>query len=249
MAKVTGRLVEVFPSIQGEGLQVGVMQLFIRFAGCNLACRHCDTVHLREAGATFPLQPWPGHRPRPLPNPVGVDELVAALEEAYPLDDFHSISMTGGEPLGQPAFLLRLVRRLQEKRRAVFIETNGTLPDPVPELVPYVSYWSVDLKLSKGWGLPGTILGKHRRFLAALPPEKTYLKLVIDANDDPEDVCRHLGDGRFRAFPLVIQPLATAQSTLMDWDSFSILEWMRLLRPFFREVRWIPQVHKLLRIP
>lgn len=249
MGRTVGRLVEVFPSIQGEGLQVGTMQLFVRFAGCNLDCRHCDTAHLRSAGHDFPLHPWPGRRPGRVANPVTVDHLLDALAEAYPLDGFHSISLTGGEPLAQPEFLTRLAGRLHERGRPVFLETNGTLPDPVPALVPVVSYWSVDLKLSRGWNLPAGLLAKHRQFIAHLPPARTYLKLVLDTDDEPGDLLRHLSHGEFRAFPLVLQPLASGQSTLADWDSYSILEWVRLLGPHFREVRWIPQVHKLLRIP
>lgn len=34
---------EIFTSIQGEGLYIGVKQLFIRFCGCNLKCDYCDT--------------------------------------------------------------------------------------------------------------------------------------------------------------------------------------------------------------
>ena len=46
-------LVEVFSSFQGEGLYVGQRQLFIRFAGCNLRCRFCDTEAAQES--TFGL--------------------------------------------------------------------------------------------------------------------------------------------------------------------------------------------------
>ena len=36
-------IVEIFSSIQGEGLLVGRRQIFVRFAGCNLDCNYCDT--------------------------------------------------------------------------------------------------------------------------------------------------------------------------------------------------------------
>ena len=37
------KIKEVFTSIQGEGPFVGYKQLFVRFCGCNLSCKYCDT--------------------------------------------------------------------------------------------------------------------------------------------------------------------------------------------------------------
>jgi len=36
-------ILEIFSSIQGEGIYIGYRQLFIRFSGCNLGCKYCDT--------------------------------------------------------------------------------------------------------------------------------------------------------------------------------------------------------------
>ncbi|MEM4195978.1 MAG: 7-carboxy-7-deazaguanine synthase QueE, partial [Methanothermobacter sp.] len=41
-------IMEVFSSIQGEGLLLGKRQIFIRFAGCNLNCSYCDTPESRD---------------------------------------------------------------------------------------------------------------------------------------------------------------------------------------------------------
>ena len=36
------RVVEVFSSIQGEGVCLGHRQIFVRLGGCNLHCDYCD---------------------------------------------------------------------------------------------------------------------------------------------------------------------------------------------------------------
>ena len=37
------KIKEIFTSIQGEGPFIGHKQLFVRFCGCNLSCKYCDT--------------------------------------------------------------------------------------------------------------------------------------------------------------------------------------------------------------
>lgn len=36
-------VVELFTSINGEGVLAGQLAVFVRFRGCNLTCSYCDT--------------------------------------------------------------------------------------------------------------------------------------------------------------------------------------------------------------
>ena len=42
LTDIKANIVEIFSSIQGEGLYIGERHLFIRFKDCNLNCTYCD---------------------------------------------------------------------------------------------------------------------------------------------------------------------------------------------------------------
>ena len=123
-------VIELFKSLQGEGLFIGRPSLFIRLAGCNLRCLTCDTGYAWTAAAFlqakgFPRIPW--------------EKVDDALNE----ESMHVV-LTGGEPLLWPVVLLRL---LQHKGvRTLTIETNGTLAAPEWALADKRVWWSVSPK-------------------------------------------------------------------------------------------------------
>ncbi|MDZ4172032.1 MAG: 7-carboxy-7-deazaguanine synthase QueE [Methanobacteriaceae archaeon] len=82
-------IMEVFSSIQGEGLLIGRRQIFVRFAGCNLNCNYCDTPESRKSIAG---------------QQKTLEELQKDIMDII-TPDFHSISFTGGEPLLQANFI------------------------------------------------------------------------------------------------------------------------------------------------
>lgn len=247
-SKATGNISEVFASIQGEGPHIGTMQLFIRLAGCTLNCKRCELKEYQQIQEHFSIRPWPGLRNIRMTNPVTADKLFHKLENLYELDDFYCISILGGEPLEQTAFLAEFIPMLTKRNIMVFVETSGLLPAEFEQLFELADLWCVDLKISRAWGFNGKLRRKHERILAAAKPENTYFRILLDSNDDPESIISQLKGLKTSQYELVLQPFAYAPSHVNDWDTSTILEWINLFKPYFRQVRWIPQVHKLLRI-
>ena len=88
----------------------GTPAVFVRLAGCNLACDFCDTDYSVKEFAS-------------------VDEIVARVGEIGV--DCPMVVLTGGEPLAQ-AETPALIAALRADGRRVHIESNGTIFTELP---------------------------------------------------------------------------------------------------------------------
>lgn len=108
---MTAQLSEIFYSVQGEGTWTGTPAVFVRLAGCNLACDFCDTDYALKFVAS-------------------VDDVVARVREEG--GDCPMVILTGGEPLAQ-AVTPALIDALRADGRRVHIESNGTVFTELPD--------------------------------------------------------------------------------------------------------------------
>jgi 7-carboxy-7-deazaguanine synthase len=99
------RVSEIFLSLQGESTSVGWPTVFVRLTGCPLRCRYCDTEYAFRGGENLQL-----------PDLLG---RVAAFGVRH-------VTVTGGEPLAQPA-CLSLLAQLCDAGYSVSLETSGAL--------------------------------------------------------------------------------------------------------------------------
>jgi 7-carboxy-7-deazaguanine synthase len=148
------RITEIFHSLQGETSTVGIPTVFVRLTGCPLRCQYCDTAYAFSGGEMIDL-------------PTVLDR-VASYGARY-------VTVTGGEPLAQPA-CLPLLERLCDAGYVTSLETSGALDiaDVDPRVVRVV-----DLKTPASGEC-----GRNRWENVPLLTKRDQVKFVIcDAND------------------------------------------------------------------
>jgi len=238
-----GYLSEIFVSFQGEGAHVGKRHLFVRLAGCHLRCVYCDTPDSLERTQELMLHSVLGSTRYPNPvAPTMVAKMVTALMEAEgPID---AISLTGGEPLNQSRFIVDLLSTANFAV-PVLLETSGTLPKQLAEVLPYIDIVSMDLKLPSNTGEPPFWV-EHAEFLRMSSSKDTYVKVLVDDTTSDEDLSRAfalLGSGP--AVEVFLQPIMTAAGEVAVALS-RLHQLHRMARALLPHVRMVPQTHKLL---
>lgn len=249
MGEPLGWLDEVFSSIQGEGPWIGRRQLFLRFAGCRRSCAYCDTISARRLRpSSWTLETAPGQSVR-TPNPVAVPALLDLIRSQWERrGPFHSLSLTGGEPLEQGKFVVDLLRALRRwhPRVLVLLETNGLEPAALRLTAGWVDLVSLDLKLPSATGR--TWAGRlHRDCLRAAGRRPGCAKVVITPRTRPHEVVRaaRLVQDTVPDWELYLQP--DGSRTWSQGDRGVLLD--TLLRTALREharTRLVPQVQRTL---
>jgi len=235
---VSATLQEVFCSVQGEGPLLGVRQVFLRFAGCNLACDYCDTAVKPKPNCRVERIPGSGEEEL-LENPLSA-ELLKELVESY--GKVHSVALTGGEPLLHADFIREL--RLDAP---LYLESNMTLPEEARKLRRRLAFVAGDFKLKE------VVHGTRRSYeelreatiasfktLRSTRRRYTFCKLVVPRRFDAAQVVENVEAVSKYISLAVLQPewqrppspkeLLALQAELLD----------------VVETRIIPQTHKVL---
>ena len=119
-------VVEIFHSIEGEGIRTGMPVTFIRLAGCNLRCSYCDTTYAQKV----------------------TDGQLMSIDDIVDKVRFQAVTITGGEPLLHTDCVKELIDKLNKTGHYINIETNGSI-----DIMPFVfavragrGFFTVDYK-------------------------------------------------------------------------------------------------------
>lgn len=99
------RITEIFHSLQGESVTVGLPTVFIRLTGCPLRCHYCDTSYAFQGGTLLSIP----------------DIIQKVCQYAC-----SHVCVTGGEPLAQP-HCKTLLKELCDAGYVVSLETSGAM--------------------------------------------------------------------------------------------------------------------------
>ncbi len=228
----TARVIEVFSSIQGEGIYVGQPHLFVRFWDCNLACQYCDTDY------KGPYREY------------SIQELLAQVRSRIAAEGpHHAVSLTGGEPLLWWKFLRDWLPQVKALGQRIYLETNGVLHENLAQLLRWVDIIAMDVKPPSATG-DRAVWREHEQFLRAARQgaAEIFVKIVVTPQTDDREMRQsaELIAAVDRKIPLVLQPVTpwgpVQETPLQD----QVDRWRREASSLLTDVRVIPQVHRIL---
>jgi len=210
-------VVEIFPSLQGEGRFIGMPVVFVRFAGCNLQCKWCDQPETKVAGNVPQLSSG---------------EICQSVNNIHP----RVVVLTGGEPL---IYNLNELLTSLKRQYLVHVETNGTIA-PIVDVYNWnlvADYYAVSPKLPSSGMFNRIELPALRAFLS-LPEEMVDFKFVIADSTDYEQMCNLLRELEWKR-EVFLQPVNNdfdiarwlAELVLFDrrWNFRVLPQWHKCL--------------------
>lgn len=229
------RVSEIFgPTIQGEGVLIGLPTVFVRSGGCDYRCSWCDSLHAVES------------RFRDEWRSMSTDEVFAEvirLSGGKPV----MVSLSGGNPAIQP--FGELIERGHAEGYRFALETQGSIAkewfadldvlvlSPKPPSSAMETDWAAfDACLRMSEGRPQTVL-----------------KIVVF--DEADYAYAKVASVRYPQLPVYLQPGNHTPPSPDEEDSYVDLDgltermlWLvdRVTEDRWFEARVLPQLHVML---
>lgn len=163
-------MVEIFETIEGEGVKAGFPTIFVRVFHCNLRCTWCDTKY--------------SYAPANPEFEASIDEIVQSVQQF----SSHSICLTGGEPLIHREISAGIIQQLSllEQIEDIHIETNGAIDiKPFAQIRSSNALWQEKVRFVMDYKLPASgemnqMINENFQFLE----KQDEIKFVIGSDDD-----------------------------------------------------------------
>ena len=256
MTQLTANLIEIFSAIQGEGINVGTRQIFVRFGGCDLRCHYCDSQHTWQKQPTCEIEQTPGQRDfKTHTNPIELSELLTWVVQQNQPHLHDSISITGGEPLLHAPFLAQFLPKIKELTYLpIYLETGGHRPQQLMQILPYLDLVGMDIKLPSVSG--ENHWHQHQEFLRICRDAEVdvFIKIVSSQTTNPAEIqeaARLVADINDRV-TIFLQPMTALEQPhtnpqLTAPTPAQVLAWQALMKEYLPHVRVVPQTHKMIK--
>ena len=214
LAKLDGKP-EIFHTLQGEGVSMGVPSVFVRSSLCNLHCTWCDTDYTwnwvgtpwtHETGVKYSKQDYIVSL-----EPGEVARLVTSIGKGC-----KNVILTGGEPLLQQTAWSEMIRHLRalDPQYRFEVETNGTqIPDEF--MSEAIDQWNVSAKLSNS-GNDEKLRIKPDALRYFVSRENAWFKFVIQTAEDLTEVQQLENDYAIPKAKILLMPEGRTEASLQQ---------------------------------
>lgn len=165
-------MVEIFETIEGEGMRAGFPTVFVRVFHCNLRCHWCDTPY-----SYAPAKPE-------------FEATIQDIVEQVQTYASRAVCLTGGEPLIHREKSAGLIHQLAQLEHIddIHIETNGAIDiEPFANIRREEALWQRSVRFVMDYKLPASgEMDKmiHSNFNSL--DEQDEIKFVIGTDEDFE---------------------------------------------------------------
>ena len=209
---------EIFHSIQGEGISIGVPSVFVRCSSCNLQCHWCDTEYTWNwLGTKYAHdKDRPDHPAKYDRNAVQTRLSPDEVAHAVSLYPCHNVVFTGGEPMLQQDQLTEVARilRATNSEYEFEVETNGTIL-PHAGFDEIVTRYNVSPKLGNS-GMPQSSRLIPETMTAFVRNPKAVFKFVCSETGDAEEIAAFERDYHVSRRRILVMPEAIDQRSLEE---------------------------------
>ena len=234
------RLFEIFTSVEGEGIFYGTKTLFVRLAGCHFTCFYCDTLDAlpMDSGTEY-----------------SIEEACKKIDENLKENTF-KVNFTGGEPLIQYEQVGEMAKHVQSLNIPTYLESSCFDSKKFKHVLPFIDFVKIEFKTKDAdfvdqQHYPNLIENALECLSYSITSgKKTYVKIVVSSKTDQESI-KELIEKIFKITKkndisgLILQPTYGIAEPSLD----HLLNLYDIVYPYYKDVRVIPQLHKLINAP